>query len=429
MIRVRFAPSPTGNLHIGGVRTALFNYLYARAQKGQFLVRIEDTDKERSKPEFEKEILTSMEFLGLKLDEEIIRQSSRIERYREVAKTLVDKDMAYEETSDGRTALKFRMPKKETKLYDLVRGEVSFDTSLFDDLVIFKSDGFPTYHFACVVDDHDMQISHVIRGDDHLSNTPRQVLLYEAMGWKPPKYAHLPLIIGDDGTPLSKRHGVVALKTFMAKGYLPEAMLNYLALLGWGDAGGNQEFFTLEQLIKKFSIKRVNKASARFNIEKLNWLNGEHLKAMSEEAYLKGISDFYPELSKRFSAKAWKGLLLLYRSRIKTYGDLKDQAPYCFEDITHYDQGTREKLLKNSVADVLEKWQVQAEQADFENHQSLEKLTRDLAEESSLKAADLIHPLRFAICSKTVSPSLFELMSVLGKTTTLERLHQFLTKG
>ena len=240
MIRVRFAPSPTGYLHIGGVRTALFNYLYARNSGGKFLLRIEDTDRERSKPEFEKEILTSLEWLGLKWDEPFPRQSERLEKYRMMAAELVAKGLAYEEKGEGgKTAVKFKMPAQKAVVHDLVHGEMVFDTSLFDDLVIIKSDGYPTYHWACVIDDHEMEISHVIRGDDHVSNTPRQVMLFEALGWKPPKYAHLPLIMGADGTPLSKRHGAVSLTQFREEGYLPEGLINYLALLGWRTEGNH----------------------------------------------------------------------------------------------------------------------------------------------------------------------------------------------
>ena len=272
-ICVRFAPSPTGRLHIGGVRTALFNYLYARQQGGRFVLRIEDTDRERSKPEHEEEILFSLRWLGLEWDGEPIRQSSRLERYREVAEELIAKDLAYEvdvsasesstQPASVKKAVKFRMPKKSVKFTDIVHDDVTFDSSLWDDLVIMKSDGYPTYHFAVVVDDHDMGITHVIRGDDHLTNTPKHILLYLALGWKPPKYAHLPLIMGTDGTPLSKRHGAVAASDYRAEGYLPQATLNYLALLGWGPEG-NEEIFSLPQLVKKFSMKRITKSNSRF---------------------------------------------------------------------------------------------------------------------------------------------------------------------
>ena len=431
-IRVRFAPSPTGFLHIGGVRTALFNYLYARNQDGKFLLRIEDTDRERSRKEFEDEILDALKWLGLLWDETVIRQSERLERYRQVAEDLLSRGLAYEEKRDGKVAVKFKMPARETVFHDLVHDEVKFDASLFDDLVILKSDGFPTYQLACVVDDHDMEITHVIRGDDHLSNTPRQMLLFEAMGWKPPKYAHLPLILGDDGTPLSKRHGAVAITQFKEEGFIPEGLLNYLALLGWGTEG-NQELYVLEELIKKFSLKRINKANARFNIEKLEWINAQHLKKLPEADYLARLSFFYQAKGlKKFSPEAWKKLALLYRSRIKTLKDFEVQAAYCLSEVEHYDPQLQSSFIENkSLKKHLETWMEQAEElseTQFENPDVLEKWTRETAAGWGIEARDMIHPLRFAVTGKTVSPGLFELMSVLGKETCLLRVKRFLKK-
>ena len=431
MIRVRFAPSPTGYLHIGGVRTALFNYLYARSAGGKFLLRIEDTDRERSKPEFEKEILTSLEWLGLKWDEPFPRQSERLEKYRTIAAELVAKGLAYEEKGEGgKTAVKFKMPVQKAVVHDLVHGEMVFDTSLFDDLVIIKSDGYPTYHWACVIDDHEMEISHVIRGDDHVSNTPRQVMLFEALGWKAPKYAHLPLIMGEDGTPLSKRHGAVSLTQFREDGYLPEGLINYLALLGWGTEG-NQEFYTLEELTKKFSIKRINKANARFNSEKLDWINAQHLKKISESEFISRITAFYEKTDfKKMQPERWKQLVLLYRGRIKTFKDFADQAGYCLDEKINYEPVMAAGYLDNKpLKRHLESWveSVGEESEDFFNdHKNIETMTRENAAGWGIEAKDLIHPLRFALTGKTVSPGLFELMSVLGKDGCVTRIKKFL---
>lgn len=443
MINVRFAPSPTGYLHIGGVRTALFNYLYAKNQGGQFFLRIEDTDRERSKKEYEDEILGAMKWLGLNWDNaQLVRQSERLDRYREAAEELVKKGLAYEETKDGKKAIKFKMPAKKAVFHDLVHEQVEFDASLFDDLVIMKSDGYPTYHMACVVDDHDMQITHVIRGDDHLSNTPRQILLFEALGWKPPKYAHLPLILGNDGTPLSKRHGAVALSSFRALGYIPEGLLNYLSLLGWGTEG-NQELYSLEELTKKFSLKRVNKANARFDTEKLDWVNAQQIKKLPEAEYVARITAFFdqyaPEngpngkaMMKRLGPKKWKELVMLYRSRIKTFQDLLYQASYCFADIEKYETEMYDSFILNKpLKKHLEAWYEEAgkmPEAEFDIHQNVEKMTRETAAGWGIEAKDMIHPLRFALCGKTVSPGLFELMSVLGKQICVERLKKFLKK-
>ncbi len=434
MIRVRFAPSPTGFLHIGGVRTALFNFLYARNQNGKFLLRLEDTDRERSRKEFEDDILDSLRWLGLHWEEDFIRQSSRLSRYKEVANELIQKGCAYEENANGRIAVKFKMPsspvegvKYPTLFHDLVHGEVQFNAALFEDLVILKSDGFPTYHLACVVDDHDTEITHVIRGDDHLSNTPRQLLLFEALGWKPPQYAHLPLIFGMDGAPLSKRHGAVSAKSYREEGFLPDGLLNYLALLGWGPEN-NQEFFTLPELVKKFSLKRITKSNARFNREKLEWLNGEHIKKLSEANYLEKITGFFEQESKRFSPEKWKSLVFLYRSRIKTFRGLLTEASYCFSEMDHYEPETYGQFLQNKLLKRhLEVWLEKAEElADFEDALKVETLTRESAQGWGIEARDLIHPLRFALTGKTVSPGLFELMRVLGRETCIKRVRKFL---
>lgn len=427
-IRVRFAPSPTGYLHIGGVRTALFNFLYARNQGGVFLLRIEDTDQQRSQPEYEEEILSSMRWLGLNWDEELVYQSRRLDRYREAAAELLSRGLAFEEEKDGKKAVVFKMPRRKVLFHDIVHGPVEFDASLFEDLVIMKSDGFPTYHFAVVVDDHDMSVSHVIRGDDHLSNTPRQLLLYEAFGWKPPKYGHLPLIAGADGAPLSKRHGAVSVTHYRKEGYLPQGMLNYLALLGWG-ADANQEIFTLQELVKKFSLKKINKAQACFNPEKFLWINSQHLKAMPEEDYLKGTAAYYPEESAALGAENWRRLVLLYRTRIKTFRDLKTEAGYVFNAPGEYDAQLKESLLQDSAAaSTLEAWSrdCAGALADFEDHETLDKKTREFCAGLGIAPKILIHPLRFILTGKTVSPGLFELMSVLGKSECQSRVSFFL---
>lgn len=429
MIRVRFAPSPTGNLHIGGVRTALFNYLYARTQKGTFLLRIEDTDRQRSKPEYESEILSSLEWLGLKCDEEILRQSGRLGRYQSAARTLLERKLAYEEKVRAVSAIKFKVPACKAVFEDLVHGKTQFDTALFEDVVLIKSDGFPSYHWACVVDDHEMAITHVIRGADHLSNTPRQILLFEAMGWKVPKYAHLPLIVGADGTPLSKRHGAVSLGNFRDRGYLPEGLLNYLALLGWG-SGDDEEVHNLEALVKKFSLKRVQKSNARFNPVKLDWINAQHIRRLPEAEYLKRITAFHEALAKRFPAETWRRLALLYRSRIKTLRELEAQASYCFSEIEAYDPNLYNDFLQNRLLKRhLEAWlERAAELPDFRDPEAVEAMTRETAQGWGIEAKDLIHPIRFAVSGQTVTPGLFELMSVLGKETCLKRVKRFLQK-
>lgn len=438
-ICVRFAPSPTGHLHIGGVRTALFSYLYARQQGGKFVLRIEDTDRERSEKQYEDEILSSMRWLGLEWDGEPIRQSERIQRYQEVAAELIAKDLAYEvDASDagastpslsGRKAVRFRMPKQTIKFKDIVHDEVAFDSSPWEDLVILKSDGYPTYHFAVVVDDHDMGITHVIRGDDHLTNTPKHILLYLALGWKPPKYAHLPLIMGEDGTPLSKRHGAVAAGDYRALGYLPEATLNYLALLGWGPEG-NEEIFSLQQLIKKFSLKRITKSNSRFNSEKFLWLNAQHLKNMPEEDYIRGMTEFWSEKNDWVKHPEWKNILKLYKTRARTWKDLEFQASYVFQTDINLDVATLAEMTSNETAvTALREWIQCAPVVGFNDPMKLEQMTREIADQFGVKAAVLIHPLRFAISGTKVTPGLFELMQVLGQGACLRRIQNLLEKA
>ena len=422
-IRLRFAPSPTGYLHIGGVRTALFNYLYARQQGGKFLLRIEDTDQQRSTPEFEKEILDSMKWLGLEWDEALVHQSKRLDRYREVAQELVSKGLAYE--FEG--AIKFKIPQTEVKVYDIVRGEVTYDSKEFDDLVIMKSDGYPVFHLAVIVDDHDMGITHVVRGEDHLPNTPRHILLQQALGWKAPKYAHLPLIFGSDGTPLSKRHGAVAVTEYRNKGFLPQGLINYLALLGW-NPGTPQEIFSLPELVKQFSLKRVIKSNAQFNPEKLLWVNGQHIRAIPGEEYEKQMTEFWKDKLEPMPEEKWRKLITLYRPRIQTYGELKDQAAYCFTSPEYKDAPAMAEIKGNAVViGLLRQWcEVLRDVGDFEDVQMLDQKTKQVVEAAGLKPKDIIHPLRFVLTGGTASPGIFELMSLLGKDTCFKRLSSFL---
>jgi len=305
MVKVRFAPSPTGYLHIGGARTALFNWMYAKAVGGQFVLRIEDTDQQRSKKEYEEEILDSMKWLGLDW-EELVYQSQRFDIYKEHAQRLLKEGKAYK---DGEAILLKMLP-QEVKIYDLIRGEITFDTSNFiarnddgspvlnddgstrlKDEVLIKADGSPAYSFCCAIDDALMEITCVIRGEDHISNTPKQIVIYQALGFKVPKYAHLPLILDESGGRLSKRTGAVAVSDYRKQGFLPEALVNHLMLLGWAP-GHNQEMIQLSSAIKKFSIKKINKAAAAFSMDKLKWLNNQYIKQMDSEQFIEIITPF-----------------------------------------------------------------------------------------------------------------------------------------
>ncbi len=423
-IRVRFAPSPTGYLHIGGVRTALFNYIYARQQGGKFLLRIEDTDRQRSTPEFEQEILESLKWLGLTWDEELVHQTERLARYKEVVDELLAKNLAYK--FEG--AIKFRMPKTQVKVYDIIRGEVVYDSNEFEDLVIVKSDGFPVFHLAVIVDDHDMGITHVIRGEDHLPNTPRHILLQQALGWKPPKYAHLPLIFGSDGTPLSKRHGAVAVTEYRKKGFLPEGLINYLALLGW-NPGTPQEVFSLPELVKQFSLKRIIKSNAQFNPEKLLWVNAQHIRTILESEYEKIITDFYKEKSQTLTPEKWKKIIALYRPRIQTFSELEEQTTYILGEVEYQDEAMNNEVKGNAA--LLENFKKLAEVLgaldSFDDVVLLEASVKKFIEEIGLKPKDVIHPLRYVLTAKTATPGIFDLMSILGKELCLKRLNNFVS--
>jgi len=422
---VRFAPSPTGTLHIGGVRTALFNYLFARHNGGKFLLRIEDTDRERSKPEFEEVILRDLAWLGLEWDGEPVHQTSRLARYQHYANELIQKELAYRVDTETQ-AVKFRMPDGDLKFHDLIRGDIRVHTRELDELVIIKSDGFPTYNFACFVDDHEMGLTHIIRGEDHITNTVKQIALYQALGLKLPEFAHLPLIIGSDQAPLSKRHGAVSVAAYREKGYLKEGLINYLAFLGWGP-GHEREIFSKEELIREFSLERIGKTAATFDEVKLAWVNAHHLRALTDEAYLEGLSDYLKEGKQSALLERrdyFKSVALLYKDRVRTFADFYALASYCFTESVHFDPKAVEKRLKKEGVQANLKHLIErlAPLESFENEERVEEVVRTLAEELDIKAAQLIHPIRVAITGSAMSPSLFALMRVLGKEVVMKRL-------
>jgi len=428
-VKVRFAPSPTGFLHIGGVRTALFNYIFTRGQKGRFFLRIEDTDQERSRPEYEDQILSGLKWLGLDWDERPKHQMKRLRHYDKACEELVKKDLAYQDPK-GSKALYFKVPKKKMKCFDLIHNTIEVDTNLFEDFVIRKSDGVPAFHFACVVDDAKMGITHVIRGDDHLTNTARQILLYEALGFKIPKFAHLPLILNENGKPLSKREGGGSLEFYIQGGFLPNGLLNYLALLGWGPQN-NEEFFTLETLIEKFSLKRVNKNPAALNLEKMRHINGLHMKRIPQEDYSAYVRLFYKrEVEDNFSIaeKDFVACALLYKDRAKTFRDVLEEGSYFFEEVLAWDPQTLKKYLAESFCEHLKHYMDQLKTlSDFSSLDALEIHLREQADKLGIRAADLIHPLRYILTGKTVSPGIFEVMQLLGKRRVVERLEAALT--
>jgi glutamyl-tRNA synthetase len=430
MVKVRFAPSPTGYLHVGGARTALFNYLFARHNKGKFILRIEDTDRERSSEEFLSDILDSLRWLGIEWDEGPIFQSQRLEIYREHAERLLKKGCAYEEKTERGRALRFKADVDSVKFQDLIRGEIEFKEG-FQDIVIIKSDGTPTYNFACVVDDALLGITHVIRGEDHISNTPKQILLYQALEFQIPKFAHLPLILGPDRSRLSKRHGAVALSEYRRQGFLPEAMFNFLALLGWSP-GDNREILTKKELINLFDLDRIKKANAIFDIEKLKWMNKRYMKNLKDEEFEEMAKDFVRQvgLLDEYSSlpeDKRKMLLALLKPRVRTFSEYAENLSYIFRNDYEMEEEAVEKFLKgDKINEILGELFERLSKLDKFDKENIEKAIRSLASELNIEAKEIIHPLRVVLTGRAVSPPLFELMEIIGKGNVLARMSKWL---
>jgi len=466
MVRVRFAPSPTGFLHIGAARTCFFNWLYARSQNGTFILRIEDTDMARSSEEMTEGIIECLRWLGLDWDEGPIFQSRRLPQYRQKAKELVEKGLAYtcyctpEEIqkrtkktagagdfrgydrfclalsekqrlrfeSEGRAkAVRFLVPDGEIRYTDRIHGDITVDCKNIEDFVLLRGDGLPTYHLSVVVDDMESQISHVIRGDDHISNTPKQILLYQAFGAKPPKFAHLALILGPDKKKLSKRHGGTSVLEFRDQGYLPLAFLNFLAQMSWSP--GEERIYTLEELVGKFALNKVSKGSPVFDLSKLEWLNGRLISGMS-------AGELTPLVRKEMQASnLWKEtfaeekkpwfdkLLNILKERSRTIRAFpKASMPFLVDEIT-YDQTGVEKHLRDDRLDTL----LPLLGKDFVSMDEfsapkIEQVLRQRAEKEGVKAALLIHALRMLVVGEPVSPGIFDVLELEDKEKTLERM-------
>ena len=423
MVRVRFAPSPTGYLHIGSARTALFNWLYARRQNGVFLLRIEDTDKERSKKEFLDEIMEDLRWLGLTWDEEPIFQSKRFDVYRKAAEDLVRAGKGYR---DGE-ALIFKVEKGRTiGVEDMIHGAIAVSTDEIKDQVMIKSDGSPAYNFCCVIDDAHLGITHIIRGDDHVSNTPKQVLFYEALGLKPPQFGHMPLIMGSDGAKLSKRHGGVSVEEYKREGFLPEALVNYLLLLGWSP-GDDREIIPLKEAVKIFDINDMKGVQAKFDIQKLRWMNGEYIMAKKSEDLL--------GLVKKQMASAGAAMPLsddmllrvidLYKMRMKTLAEFVGLTDHFFSNTYAVEEQGAQKYLMNSQSkEILGEYTDRLEKLNDFSHTAVEQACRLLAAEKGLKASQIIHPTRMAVSGKTSGAGLFEMIEVLGKAKVIERMRK-----
>lgn len=469
-ITTRFAPSPTGFLHVGGLRTALYNYLFAKKNNGKFILRIEDTDQERLVEGAADQLEVMLQNFGLQWDnEEIIFQSKRLDVYHSYTETLIKEGKAYrcfcskerlddlrkdqqakklapkydrhccnlseQEISSnieaGKThVVRFKMPSTgNTQINDLVRGEVTFANNILDDQIILKSDGFPTYHLASVIDDHESDVTHVIRGEEWLPSTPKHVLLYEALGWEAPQFAHLPLLLNADRSKLSKRQGDVAAEDYLKKGYLPDALLNFVLLLGW-NPGSDKEVFSSEEMLSQFSLEKVNKAGAVFNVEKLDWLNSEYIKKLSSEELARAAKPYFDEANISTSIEELEKIVVTEQTRIKRLDELVEKTPYFFST-PEYD--VKELVWKKSNPDDTKNYLTELIK-EFSNVKDKNWNTEEL--ESHIKnwitahgwgMGDVLWPARFAMSGLKASPSPFEIANALGKKETIKRLETALS--
>ena len=429
-IVTRIAPSPTGVLHVGTARTALFNYLYAKQNGGKFVVRIEDTDKERSTKEFEKNILDSLEWLGLEHDD-FVRQSERTEIYKKYLDKLILDGKAYvskekvKEEGQRAEVIRFKNPNKEIIFEDIIRGEIKFDTKELGDFVIAKSIQEPLYHLAVVIDDFEMGITHILRGEDGISNTPRQILIQDAIGANRPKYAHLPLILGSDKSKLSKRHGATSLDDFKKKGYLKAAIINHLAFLGW-NPGGEREIFSMKELIEEFDINKVSKGGAVFNIEKLDWFNKKYIENISDEEILEVAKKKFSKLSD--DEKLITKLIPLIKERINKFEDIdklieQGDYGYYFSEPTNYEAQSiiwKKSDGKKTLQNLEKVYQLISDSKEKETPDEIKEIVWDYAEQEG--RGDVLWPLRYSLSGVTKSPDPFIISSIIGKEKTLSRI-------
>lgn len=420
-LKVRFAPSPTGFLHIGSARTALFNWIFAKKHNARFVLRVEDTDINRSRKEFLDEILDSLQWLGMRWDE-LYYQSKRFDIYQSHAQKLVREGKAFCEGN----AVIFKYEFQKIVFDDMIRGHIEFSELPKATEVIIKSDGTPTYNFACCIDDALLGITHVIRGEDHISNTPKQILLFQALGFELPRFAHLPMILSPEGGKLSKRFGATAIRDYRQEGYLAQALTNYLLLLGWSP-GNNNEILPFDNAVALFEIKNINKTSAAFSLEKLQWVNSAYLKNIALDDLVSLVNCYFKEknfalgISKEYLADVIK----LFQGRISTLGDLVTWGYFCFYDDYPYGEDTASVLEKDLSSQVLSLRQ-RLEELEHFDHACIEQEFRNAASDLGLKARDLVHPVRVALTGKRIGPGLFETMEVLGKEAVSQRLNRLI---
>lgn len=417
-VRVRIAPSPTGSPHIGTAWQALFDYVFAKKNNGKFILRVEDTDRERYVPESVEQIYETLKWLGLEWDEGPYKQSERLDIYKKYAAQLLEKGIAYEDEG----AVRFKTEKLgKTSWHDLVGDkEISFDNGTQEDFVILKSDRYPTYNFANVIDDHLMQISHVIRGNEFISSTPKHLMIYQAFGWTPPQFAHLPVLVGSDRSKLSKRHGAKSALEFKDEGYLKDAVLNFLALLGWSHPEG-KEIFTIDEMIKLFNFKDVNVSSAYFDVTKLDWLNGEYIRKMSDEELTKRLQEYLVDHPAKDKIAP---LVPLVKERIKKLSDFIPLTDFFYEKV-EYDTAQFQKLNIKNQKEILKKVLEKLEKMErLWKAGEFEQTFRNLAADEKISVTQMFQLIRVAISGQLVTPPLFESIKILEEEEAIKRVKE-----
>ena len=461
--RLRFAPSPTGQLHLGGARTALSNYLYAKKNGGQFLVRIEDTDIERSKKEHIDQICNSLQWLGLNWDEELVYQSKRREYYSNSLEDLLSSGKAYrcfaskEELDQIRKetgsyhynglwrnksdddisrelekktpfTIRIKSPNQgHTVFDDMIYGSISISNAEIDDFIISRSDGSPVYNFTNVIDDQSMKITHVVRGEDHISNTPKQILIYKAFNWESPIFAHLPMILGEDKKRLSKRHGATGVQSYRDEGFQPEALLNYLALLGW-NPGTEEEIMDLEELVSKFDISRVQKKAAVFDQKKLNWVSSQHLALQNDQDILDRIRLINTEWGIKKDNSFCLSVVSIVKTRSRSLVDLIDQAGYFFNDPSRFNENDVQKTWKEDSQSILEEIIQMLGTVDDWTANKLELIFKKYMENNGYGFGKVMKPVRLGLCGNLQGPSLFDIMEILGKELVIKRINYIINE-
>ncbi len=459
-VRVRFAPSPTGNLHVGGLRTALFNWLFARHYGGTFLIRVEDTDLERSSLEYVASQMASLAWVGITSDETSVYQSQRTDFYQAVLDQLIREKKAYKcycseqeiearvrkagiteehyaydnycrlrtaDSASGTFVVRFALPESlnHIEFNDLIRGHLIFEREQLDDFIIVRSDGSFTYNFVVVIDDHDLAITHVIRAEEHISNTPKQLLLYQACGYPAPLFAHIPMILGPDGSKLSKRDGAVDVLAYKKAGYLPDAFINYLVRLGWSH--GDQEIFSANEMISFFTLDHVGKKGAIFDPLKLDWVNSVYLKAKTADqlmmALIEQVDAEFVAHTSTWSHDQRKKAILLYQERVKTLKELRDQVVNLYTGPIMYVQEDIQQWLNDAGLRVLDQVVQEISQLDTFDHDTVAASLKAFCKHHDLKLVHVAQPLRLALTGSTASPGIFDMLALVGKEQTIKRVH------